>query len=246
TVYLFDRREEESELGDRVLQVEERSDYARFRASVCQTLGISPEEKFVITTTSRKEITCDNFDDTVKDGVTLYLLQSVNQLLLTATKERIDFLPHYDTLVKSGMYEYYASEGQNPLPFALAELIDNSLSATSRNTGVRGIQIKLLFDETQGKPAVAVIDNGRGMTSKQLNNWAVYRLSKFTRQGDFESDHSGYVRPVPVPRSLNSDISYFGVGGKQAVFFVGQSARMITKPADSQDVHELVLSKEDF
>ncbi|PNI61330.1 SMCHD1 isoform 12, partial [Pan troglodytes] len=59
-------------------------------------------------------------------------------------------------------------------------------------------------------------------------------------------DHSGYVRPVPVPRSLNSDISYFGVGGKQAVFFVGQSARMISKPADSQDVHELVLSKEDF
>ncbi|XP_037838399.2 structural maintenance of chromosomes flexible hinge domain-containing protein 1 isoform X2 [Chlorocebus sabaeus] len=246
TVYLFDRREKESELGDRSLQVGERSDYAGFRASVCQTLGISPEENFVITTTSRKEITCDNFDETVKDGVTLYLLQSVNQLLLTATKERIDFLPHYDTLVKSGMYEYYASEGQNPLPFALAELIDNSLSATSRNIGVRRIQIKLLFDETQGKPAVAVIDNGRGMTSKQLNNWAVYRLSKFTRQGDFESDHSGYVRPVPVPRSLNSDISYFGVGGKQAVFFVGQSARMISKPADSQDVHELVLSKEDF
>ncbi|XP_015418161.1 PREDICTED: structural maintenance of chromosomes flexible hinge domain-containing protein 1 [Myotis davidii] len=211
-----------------------------------KTLGISPEEKFVITTTSRKEITSDNFDETVKDGVTLYLLQSVDQLLLTATKERIEFLPHYDTLVKSGMYEYYASEGQNPLPFALAELIDNSLSATSRNTGIRKIQIKLHFDETQGKPAVAVIDNGRGMTSKQLNNWAVYRLSKFTRQGDFESDHSGYVRPVPVPRSLNSDISYFGVGGKQAVFFVGQSARMISKPADSQDVHELLLSKEDF
>nr|XP_044998928.1 structural maintenance of chromosomes flexible hinge domain-containing protein 1 isoform X1 [Jaculus jaculus] len=246
TVYLFDRRGKESELGDRALQVPERTDLAAFRASVCQTIGISSEEKFVITTTSRKEITSDNFDETVKDGVTLYLLNSVNQLLLTATKERIDFLPHYDTLVKSGMYEYYASEGQNPLPFALAELIDNSLSATSRNAGIRRIQIKLLFDETQGKPAVAVIDNGRGMTSKQLNNWAVYRLSKFTRQGDFESDHSGYVRPVPVPRSLNSDISYFGVGGKQAVFFVGQSARMISKPADSQDVHELVLSKEDF
>lgn len=43
-----------------------------------------------------------------------------------------------------------------------------------------------LFDDSNGKPAVAVIDNGRGMTSKQLNNWAVYRLSKFTRQGDFE------------------------------------------------------------
>lgn len=54
---------------------------------LCQTLGISPEETFVITTTSRKEITCDNFDETVKDGVTLYLLQSVDRLLLTATKE---------------------------------------------------------------------------------------------------------------------------------------------------------------
>ncbi|NXX06505.1 SMHD1 protein, partial [Larus smithsonianus] len=148
--------------------------------------GIASDENFVITTTSRKEITEDNFGELVQDGVTLYLLQSVDQMLLLATKERIDFLPHYDTLVKSGMYEYYASEGQNPLPFALAELIDNSLSATSRNTGIRSIQIKLLFDDSQGKPAVAVIDNGRGMTSKQLNNWAVYRLSKFTRQGDFE------------------------------------------------------------
>lgn len=54
-------------------------------------------------------------EELVQDGVTLYLLQSVDQTLLSATKERIDFLPHYDTLVKSGMYEYYASEGQNPL-----------------------------------------------------------------------------------------------------------------------------------
>lgn len=54
TVYLFDRREKESELGDRVVQVEERSDYAGFRASVCQvreggmrgeSLGWEGEEK---------------------------------------------------------------------------------------------------------------------------------------------------------------------------------------------------------
>lgn len=36
TVYLFDRRKKESELGDRALQIGERSDYAGFRASVCQ------------------------------------------------------------------------------------------------------------------------------------------------------------------------------------------------------------------
>lgn len=42
----------------------------------------------------------------------------------------------------------------------------------------------------------------------------------------FSSDESGYVRPSAVPRSLNSDISYFGVGGKQAVFYIGQSVRV--------------------
>lgn len=29
-----------------------------------------------------------------------------------------------------------------------------------------------------------------------------------------------------APKSLNSDISWFGVGGKQAVFFIGSSARV--------------------
>ena len=29
-----------------------------------------------------------------------------------------------------------------------------------------------------------------------------------------------------APRSLNSDISYFGVGGKQAIFFIGTATRV--------------------
>nr|XP_033789850.1 structural maintenance of chromosomes flexible hinge domain-containing protein 1 isoform X2 [Geotrypetes seraphini] len=243
-VFLYDRRWEQSDIQERTVEVGAGT-FEDFRRAVCQEFGISSEDEFIITTTNRIEITDTNFDK-VEDGVTLYLLQSVSQSLVSATRERIDFLPHYDTLVKSGIYEYYASEGQNPLPFALAELIDNSLSATAHNKDIRNIQIRLQFDDSQGKSAVVIIDNGRGMTSKQLNNWAVYRLSKFTRRSDFESDHSGYIRPAPVPRSLNSDISYFGVGGKQAVFFVGQSARMISKPMESQDVHELILSKEDF
>lgn len=46
---------------------------------------------------------------------TIYLLKSIDQELTAPTQERVVFIPHYDTLVKSGMYEYYASEGQNPL-----------------------------------------------------------------------------------------------------------------------------------
>ncbi|XP_041101320.1 structural maintenance of chromosomes flexible hinge domain-containing protein 1 [Polyodon spathula] len=247
TVFVFDCRLERNNADSNEKKVESGGiSFLEFRKIVCQVFGIAPEENFVITTTARKSITDHSFGE-IQDGSTLYLLQSVDQILPSAIRERIEFLPHYDTLVKSGMYEYYASEGQKSLPFAFAELIDNSLSATSHISGVRTIDLRFLFDESQGKPAVAVIDNGRGMTSKQLNNWAVYRLSKFTRRDqEFESDHSGYVRPAPVARSLNSDISYFGVGGKQAVFYIGQATRMISKPASSVDAHELLLSKEDF
>uniref|UniRef100_A0A4W6CIV4 Structural maintenance of chromosomes flexible hinge domain containing 1 n=1 Tax=Lates calcarifer TaxID=8187 RepID=A0A4W6CIV4_LATCA len=201
-----------------------------------QEFEINPHEIFVLVTTDRTEL---------QDGSTIYLLQQEDQVLPVSTEEPIMFIPHYDTLIRSGMYEYYASEGQKPLPYAFAELIDNALSATAKNTGMRTIELRMLFDESNGKPAVVVLDNGCGMTSKQLNNWAVYRLSKFTRANS-TLIRLGYVRPDPVPRSLNSDISYFGVGGKQAVFYIGHSARMISKARNSPDVHELVLSKEDF
>ncbi|KAK1885165.1 Structural maintenance of chromosomes flexible hinge domain containing protein 1 [Dissostichus eleginoides] len=169
----------------------------------------------------------------LQDDSTLHLLKQKHQALAAATEENINFTPHYDTLIQSGTYEYWASRGQNPLPYSLAELIDNALSATAKNQGVRKIEIRMMFDDTLGKPAVIVLDNGCGMTSKQLKNWAVYRLSKFTR------DVGSYG-------SLNSDISFFGVGGKQAVFHIGDSVRMISKPYGSPDVHEMVISKQDF
>ena len=37
---------------------------------------------------------------------------------------------------------------------------------------------------------------------------------------------SFFCSVADVPRSLNSDISYFGVGGKQAIFFIGDATRV--------------------
>uniref|UniRef100_A0AAR2KYB1 SMC hinge domain-containing protein n=1 Tax=Pygocentrus nattereri TaxID=42514 RepID=A0AAR2KYB1_PYGNA len=245
SVYIYDCRPDSKASCEKVVEISGKS-YDKFLQAVRQEFSISQNEVFVLTTTDRRQIVRDVYGE-LTNGRTLHLLQSVDQELATATQERINYLPHYHTIVQSGQYEYYASEGQKALPYAFAELIDNALSATSRNRGVRSIDIRLLFDESQGGPAVVVIDNGRGMTSKELNNWAVYRLSKFTRDDNtFQSDHSGYVRPSPIPRSLNSDISYFGVGGKQAVFYIGQSVRIMSKPVGSPDAHEFVMSKEDF
>lgn len=51
----------------------------------------------------------------LQDGNTLYLLQHEDQALPVAMEEHIMFQPHYDTLIQSGMYEYYASKGQKSL-----------------------------------------------------------------------------------------------------------------------------------
>lgn len=45
----------------------------------------------------------------------MYLLQSVGQELAATTEELIRYVPHYHTIVQSGQYEYYASEGQKAL-----------------------------------------------------------------------------------------------------------------------------------
>uniref|UniRef100_A0A4W5R2R2 Uncharacterized protein n=1 Tax=Hucho hucho TaxID=62062 RepID=A0A4W5R2R2_9TELE len=184
-VVVFDCRIEIEDATERVLDIH-GLDFNDFLQVVSKEFAIPSNETFVLTTTDRTGIDFDRYEE-LQEGNTLHLLQSEDQILPVATTERIVFLPHYDTLVQSGMYEYYASEGQKSLPYAFAELIDNALSATSHNTGVRTIDIRLLFNESLGKPAVVVMDNGCGMTSKELNNWAVYRLSKFTRENNMFS-----------------------------------------------------------
>ena len=38
-----------------------------------------------------------------------------------------------------------------------------------------------MFDDSTGKHCMCVLDNGAGMSPRELNNWAIYRLSKFNR-----------------------------------------------------------------
>ncbi|KAM4533863.1 structural maintenance of chromosomes flexible hinge domain-containing protein 1 [Odontesthes bonariensis] len=243
-ICVYDCRFENREAAKKTLDIC-GLDFNGFLKHLSEIFSISLHQTFVLVTTDRTVIDYDTFEK-LQSSTTLYMLQHEGQALPAATKEDILFVPHYDTLIQCGTFEYYA-DGKESLPYALAELVDNSLSATATNKGGRQIEIRTLLDKTVGKPAIVVLDNGRGMTSKQLNNWAVYRLSKFLRKNDtFESQREGYVRPGYVPRSLNSDISYFGVGGKNAAFFIGDSVKMITKPATSPDVHELILSKEEF
>lgn len=248
--FVYDRRK--SNAPALPIPVGQRDNYLDLRARVMKQYGISQSETFVICTTNREEINNATYDQ-LEGGETLYVLKNIDQELTGQTFQKVQYLPHYDTIIKSGMYEYYASEGHNPLPYAFAELIDNSLAATKHNMGSRRIELKLFLDDresmTMEKSTILVMDNGKGMTSWQLNNWAIYRLSKFIRKDKTLHNSEKDKSPETLghkPRFLNSEISYFGAGGKQAIFFIGNSTRMITKPKDSKDVHELVISKDEF
>ncbi|BFZ21319.1 hypothetical protein BsWGS_24357 [Bradybaena similaris] len=254
-VYIYDRRT--TAAPEVKVSIADITSFSEFKGRLKEILGECSND-FVIATTSREEINNDEAWGYVENGDTLYILNDIKQELCAPAQERVDYLPHYDTIVKGGMYEYYASEGQNPLPYAFAELIDNSLAATAFNDGSRTIELRLYVDDSAVcKNCIVVLDNGTGMTPRQLNSWAIYRLSKFTRRekrgrkGETESslrspDESLNLADTWAPRFMNSDISYFGVGGKQAVFFIGNATRMISKPKNSKDVHELTISKEEF
>lgn len=248
-VIVYDRRT--GDIAEKVIDVNDIKTFFDFKQKLGKELKILPKENFVICTTNREEINDRTFGF-LENRDTLYVLSEIDQELPAQTEQKVEYLPHYDTLVKSGTYEYYASEGQNPLPYAFAELIDNSLGATVQNIGSRHIELRLVLDDSSAeKSFIFVIDNGCGMSSWELNNWAVYRLSKFIRTDKtFRSiqkpEGKNHNTNTLMPRSLNSEISYFGVGGKQAIFFIGQATRMITKPKDSKDVHELCISKEEF
>eukprot|EP00892_Ulva_mutabilis_P012666 jgi/Ulvmu1/9772/UM056_0012.1 len=164
---------------------------------------------------------------------------------LTAGEE-VSFVPHPKTMTKAGEWEYFAAGSQHPFPYAVAELIDNSLRATRHNKHARKIVVTLVSSTSCGDPAESVVsvwDNGCGMSMRQLNEWAVMNLTM--------EDRGLQPREVEVPRhavgtasarQLCSDLSYFGVGSKNAAFFMGRSVKVSTKSEGNALVHEMCIN----
>ncbi|GBF97420.1 hypothetical protein Rsub_09586 [Raphidocelis subcapitata] len=175
-------------------------------------------------------------------------------------RERVCFNPHPKTLTMAGDYEYFAAQGHHPLAFALAELVDNALRATKGNTSrPRSIVVSLVVDDTASRGLVAVRDNGVGMTPQELNNWAVMNLSMEDRglldggaqqpagsrylSGDIRRAASGegVVHGDLGGRSVCCPAGYFGVGSKNAAFYLGRTVKVATRPQGGSHVHELCI-----
>jgi hypothetical protein len=193
------------------------------------------------------------------------------------TRERISFNPHPKTLTMAGDYEYFAAQGQTPFAFALAELVDNSLRATKANRDrPRSIAVTLALDSTGKKGMVCVRDNGCGMTTRELNDWAVMNLSvedrAMLRGGGGGGGEAGGAaaegaaataaaggggapaaaaetddaqqpgnNKQPQGRYLSGDISFFGVGSKNAAFYLGRTVKVATRARGAPRVSELCI-----
>ena len=144
---------------------------------------------------------------------------------------------------------FKASGGRAPLPYAIGEFVDNSLSATKDNTSFGyDRKITITFSrESLGhgvyEDVLCIWDNGCGMHLQQMKEFATYGLDP-KRRGLREHIPSNYSEQEEL--FLNSRISQFGVGSKQAAFFIGDRFLLMTKPGDRQTVSELYMSKEEL
>ncbi|GIL94923.1 hypothetical protein Vretimale_1033 [Volvox reticuliferus] len=165
------------------------------------------------------------------------------------SKERIKFVPHPKTLTMAGDYEYFSARGHHPFAFALAELIDNSLRATKVSTMTevgtsskpRKIVVSLVINERGTAGLVRVQDNGRGMSPKELGEWAVMNLSMEDR-GLMPIAAQRASEQAGGGRYLSGDLSFFGVGSKNAAFFMGSTVKLATRQVGSEYVHELHIA----
>jgi structural maintenance of chromosomes flexible hinge domain-containing protein 1 len=171
---------------------------------------------------------------------------AVNQLI-QAVGEEVSFIPHPKTMTMAGEWEYFAAGSQHPFPYAIAELIDNSLRATRGNTTSRRIVVSLVAGTASGGSPkasyISVWDNGCGMSMRQLNEWAVMNLSMEDRgQQPKEVVSARHEQGAAAAKQLHSDMSYFGVGSKNAAFFMGRRIKVTTKSPENVLVHEMEIS----
>jgi structural maintenance of chromosomes flexible hinge domain-containing protein 1 len=101
---------------------------------------------------------------------------------------------------------------------------------------------------TSKKGLVCIADNGCGMTKQELNEWAVMNYSMQER-GVEPREPEAAIRgnaATGAGRFLTGDLSFFGVGSKNAAFFMGSFVKVSTRKAGERYVHELSLAAADL
>jgi hypothetical protein len=161
--------------------------------------------------------------------------------------QSFSYVPHYRTLTKSGQSHFsslishfllFVSPCLAPtslfigVPDAIGEFVDNSLQATQDNLLQRNIQIHLDLNFYSGSSYLIIADDGKGMTVEELKRFARYSDAK---------EYSSNSQENPT------NISMFGVGSKEAGFYLGERLHVVTNSSQLNDKYlELVLDENEM
>jgi hypothetical protein len=119
---------------------------------------------------------------------------------------------------------------------AIAEFVDNSIQACRDNTESRKIEVSLELSD-DSPCFITVIDDGVGMNADAIKTFATFAYGQ-------------EARTDAVSSSNTSNISKFGVGAKQAGFYLGDRIHVVTRPRGSDptknQIMDFVMSVEGF
>lgn len=93
---------------------------------------------------------------------------------------------------------------------------------------------------------VSVWDNGCGMSKVELNEWAVMNLTMEDKGIQPQEESRGRATQASGTKQLGSELSYFGVGSKNAAFFMGRCIKVTSKAAANVLVHELSIHADEL
>jgi hypothetical protein len=128
---------------------------------------------------------------------------------------------------------------------AISEFIDNAIQACKGVTPVREITVSLFLEKKENFLMIA--DNGKGLNISEIQAFATFSLDQETRRnqyfasGDQNSSYSTFS-DVRDP----SYISKFGVGSKQAGFYLGDRITVLSKPRNENKIYKFTLSGQEF
>eukprot|EP01038_Epipyxis_sp_PR26KG_P014495 gene14495-19457_t len=153
----------------------------------------------------------------------------------TRDRETINFQPHFHTITEGGKSHFLR------IADAVAEFVDNSIQACKKvhvelPSMVPKIDISfhLNLRKSSDIPNVlAIMDNGCGMNSEGIKDFATFSLDQATRNNSAEEGDTTFI-------------SKFGVGAKQAGFFLGHSIKIITKVNSSGRVSCFTMDTHSF
>ena len=148
------------------------------------------------------------------------------------SKKVVDFTPHYRTLTDGGKSHFSRAAD------ALAEFIDNSMEACKRQRikhSAWNVKVSFSLEPLSNKGYCIIADTGIGMNSEKLTQLPIYSLDQVTRKSITNADGSEA-----------NFISKYGVGAKEAGFYLGYRMQIVTKTKGTDHVLELTLDRHEF